>query len=78
MVRRGAPADTPAGSGRPLGGVAVWFFIVDLRETVLGNFAWYLIRAGNLLAAALTETYLWRSHPALKHRLVSALEGTPD
>ena len=45
---------------------------------MLGNFAWYQILAGNLLAAALTGTYLWRSHPALKHRLVSALEGTPD
>ena len=49
-----------------------------LQETVLGNFAWYQILAGNLLAAALMGTYLWRSHPALKHRLVSALEGTAD
>ena len=49
-----------------------------LQETVLGNFAWYQILAGNLLAAALMGTYLWRAHPALKQQLVSALEGTAD
>ena len=49
-----------------------------LQQTVLGNFAWYQILAGNLLAAGLMGTYLWRSHPALKRGLVSALEGTAD
>ena len=49
-----------------------------LQETVLGNLAWYQILAGNLLAAVLMGTYLWRAHPALKQRLVSALEGTAD
>lgn len=49
-----------------------------LEETVLGNFAWYQILAGNLLAAALMGTYLWRAHPALRRGLVSALEGTSD
>jgi hypothetical protein len=49
-----------------------------LQETVLGNFAWYQILAGNLLAAVLMGTYLWRSHPALKRGLVNALEGTAD
>src|SRR5687768_8301919 len=49
-----------------------------LQETVLGNFAWYQILAGNLLAAALMGTYLWRSHPLLKRGLVSALEGTGE
>jgi hypothetical protein len=49
-----------------------------LRETVLGNFAWYQILAGNLLAAALMGTYLWRAHPALREGLVRALDGTAD
>ena len=49
-----------------------------LQETVLGNFAWYQILAGNLLAAILMGTYLWRSHPAMRDGLVRALEGTAD
>lgn len=49
-----------------------------LRQTVLGNLAWYQILAGNLLAAVLMGTYLWRSHPALRRGLVQALEGTSD
>jgi hypothetical protein len=52
--------------------------VAMLQETVLGNFAWYQILAGNLLAAALMGTYLWRSHPLLKRGLVSALEGTGE
>jgi hypothetical protein len=53
-------------------------FVAMLQETVLGNFAWYQILAGNLLAAMLMGTYLWRSHPALRAGLVSALDGTAD
>src|SRR5687767_9080125 len=49
-----------------------------LQETVLGNLAWYQILAGNLLAAILMGTYLWRSHPAMRDGLVRALEGTAD
>ena len=49
-----------------------------LQESVLGNFAWYQILAGNLLAALLMGTYLWRSHPAMREGLVRALEGTAD
>lgn len=49
-----------------------------LQETVLGNLAWYQILAGNLLAAILMGTYLWRSHPAMREGLVRALEGTAD
>lgn len=49
-----------------------------LEETVLGNFAWYQILAGNLLAAILMGTYLWRGHPAARRSLVRALEGTAD
>ena len=53
-------------------------FTALLQETVLGNFAWYQVMAGNLLAAILMGTYLWRAHPSLKEGLVSALEGTAD
>jgi hypothetical protein len=49
-----------------------------LQETVLGNLAWYQILAGNLLAAVLMGTYLWRAHPAMRDGLVRALEGTAD
>jgi len=49
-----------------------------LQETVLGNLAWYQILAGNLLAAVLMGTYLWRTHPAMREGLVRALEGTAD
>jgi hypothetical protein len=49
-----------------------------LQESVLGNLAWYQILAGNLLAAVLMGTYIWRAHPALRDGLVRALEGTSD
>ena len=49
-----------------------------LQETTLGNLAWYQILAGNLLAAGVMGTYLWRSHPALRSGIVSALDGTAD
>lgn len=49
-----------------------------LQESVLGSLAWYQIMAGNLLAAALMGTYLWRAHPAMRDGLVRALEGTAD
>ena len=52
--------------------------VAMLQQTVLGNFAWYQILAGNVLAAGLMGTYLWRSHPAIRTGLVSALEGTAD
>jgi hypothetical protein len=53
-------------------------FVALLQQTVLGNLAWYQILAGNLLAAMLMGTYLWRSHPALRTGLVRALDGTAD
>ena len=52
--------------------------VAMLQQTVLGNFAWYQILAGNLVAALLMGTYLWRSHPAMRQSLVNALEGTAD
>ena len=68
-----------------LGGSLILFVAIELgfygltallRETVLGNLAWYQILVGNLLAAILMGTYLWRSHPAMRKGLVSALDGT--
>lgn len=53
-------------------------FVALLQESALGNFAWYNILAGNVLAALLMGTYLWRSHPAMRDGLVRALEGTAD
>jgi hypothetical protein len=78
-----------AGERRPsvLAGSMILFVAIELgfygmvallQETVLGNFAWYQILAGNLLAAVLMGTYLWRAHPALRENLVQALEGTAD
>jgi|SRR5687767_11144532 len=70
-----------------LAGSMILFFAIELgfygmvallQETVLGNLAWYQILAGNLLAAILMGTYLWRSHPAMRDGLVRALEGTAD
>ena len=52
--------------------------VAMLQQTVLGNLAWYQILAGNLLAAILMGTYLWRSHPAMRSGLVRALDGTAD
>ena len=52
--------------------------VAMLQQTILGNFAWYQILAGNLLAALLMGTYLWRSHPLMREGLVRALEGTAD
>ena len=78
-----------AGEGMPsiLAGAMILFVAIELgfyglvamlQETALGNLAWYQILAGNLLAATLMGTYLWRSHPALKTGLVRALEGTGE
>lgn len=58
--------------------VGFYGLVALLQETVLGNIAWYQIMAGNLLAAALMGTYLWRAHPSLKHELTQALGGTAD
>lgn len=41
---------------------------------VLGELAWYTVAIGNLLAAAVMGTYMWRTHPALREELRMALE----
>jgi len=37
--------------------------------------AWYQIAAGNVLAALLMGTYLYRTHPALRQEFAHAMEG---
>ena len=49
-----------------------------LRETALGELAWYQILAGNIVAAVVMGTYLWRSHPGVGSGLARALDGTAD
>ncbi|HJR40871.1 MAG TPA: DoxX family protein [Gemmatimonadaceae bacterium] len=47
-----------------------------LQETTdLGALAWYNIMAGNLIAAAIMGTYLYRTNPALKHTFTHAIDG---
>ena len=58
--------------------IGFYGFVAMLQETVLGNFAWYQILAGNLLAAVVMGTYLWRAHPAMGAGLARALDGTAD
>ncbi|HJU90779.1 MAG TPA: DoxX family protein [Gemmatimonadaceae bacterium] len=46
-----------------------------LQETTdLGALAWYNIMAGNLIAAAIMGTYLYRTNPALRHEFTHALD----
>jgi len=52
--------------------------VMLIRQSVLGSLAWYQVLAGNLLAAGLMGTYIWRSHPALREELARALGGTSD
>lgn len=41
----------------------------------LGDLAWYQVAAGNLIAAVLMGTYLWRTNPALGQHFAEALDG---
>ena len=47
------------------------------ETTILGGLAWYNVMIGNLLAAALMGTYMWKAHPHLKEEFQHALGGTP-
>jgi hypothetical protein len=42
---------------------------------VLGELAWYNVAIGNLVAAAIMGTYMWRTHPEIKDELRYALES---
>ena len=46
-----------------------------MAETRLHALAWYQIAAGNVLAALLMGTYLYRAHPALRQEFAHAMEG---
>lgn len=41
----------------------------------LGAAGWYFVALGNLIAAVVMGTYLWRAHPGLGARLDDALSG---
>jgi len=52
-------------------------FVALLRETTnLGWLSWTQVMAGNLIAAIVMGTYLWRAHPELRESLTHALDGT--
>ena len=52
-------------------------FVALLRETTnLGNLSWTQVLVGNLIAALVMGTYLWRAHPELRESLTHALDGT--
>ncbi|MBX6330515.1 MAG: hypothetical protein IRY91_01575 [Gemmatimonadaceae bacterium] len=55
--------------------LGVYGVIALLAETELRSLAWYQIAAGNLLAAAMMGTYMWRTHPALRQEFAHALGG---
>jgi hypothetical protein len=49
-----------------------------LRESpVFGAIGWAAVATGNLVAAVVMGTYMWRTHPELKHELDQALGGQP-
>jgi hypothetical protein len=43
-----------------------------------GTLSWVQVSTGNLIAAIVMGTYLWRTHPALGHGLDLALKGEDD
>ena len=52
-------------------------FVALLQETTnLGRLSWVQVMAGNLIAAVVMGTYLWRAHPELRESLSHALDGT--
>ena len=58
--------------------IAFHALVAVLQETtVLGALAWYQVMAGNLIAAVMMGTYLWRTHPALKEEFAHAVDGSP-
>ena len=68
-----------------LAGVTILFVIIHIGSYGLstglaasdffGGTAWYLVLAGNLIAAIGMGLYVWRSHPKLRQEFDSALGG---
>ena len=48
---------------------------MDAASDFFGGTAWYLVLAGNLVAAIGMGVYVWRSHPKLRQEFDSALGG---
>ena len=73
------------GAPHVLAGVTILFIVIHIGSYGLstalasseffGGTAWYLVLAGNLIAAAGMGLYLWRSHPKLRQEFDSALGG---
>jgi len=55
--------------------IAFYGFVSLLANTLLRELAWYNVAIGNLLAAVVMGTYLWRRHPALGANLSYSLSG---
>lgn len=52
-------------------------FVALLQETTgLGTLVWWQVMVGNLIAAAIMGTYIWKKHPELADELRHTLEGT--
>ena len=45
------------------------------QSPFLGALGWGAVAMGNLVAALVMGTYMWRTHPELKHELAWALSG---
>jgi hypothetical protein len=45
------------------------------QSRTLGVPSWYMVVAGNLIAALVMGTYLWRAYPSLRTNLGAALSG---
>ena len=68
-----------------LAGVTILFVIIHIgsyglstllaSSAFFGGTAWYLVLAGNLVAAIGMGYYLWRTHPKLRQEFDSALGG---
>jgi len=65
-----------------LAGSLILFVAIELGfygfVALLGRPCWATSRVSDPRPAVLMGTYLWRAHPALRQRLVSALKGTSD
>ena len=55
-----------------------WFYVITsvlAQSRTLGVPSWYIVVAGNLIAALVMGTYLWRAYPSLRANLGAALSG---
>jgi hypothetical protein len=55
--------------------IGIYGFSFALSESPLGVHGWAAVGTGNLVAAIVMGTYMWRSHPELKQELDLALGG---